>query len=154
MASRGTVLSVDTERPRQATVVAPHRQRIALVDDTGRGVTQLERGVHMKGYTPLLWRWGNGLHAMLQRERPDLVIVEFPAAKHCALGLAIRQVRRDPVIGQTPFILLVEGAAHFPRSLGHCTVACRPIDRWALYAIIADLIGPPPAPPHKHTATC
>lgn len=133
--------------PSAVTEEEPRKQRIALVDDTGRDVTRLADSVDAKGYVALPWRWGNGLRAMIARERPDLVIVNIPAAQHRALWMAVRQVQRDPIVGQTPFILLTEGAPRFPTPVGRCTVVFKPIERKALYAIVADLIGPPPAPP-------
>jgi CheY-like chemotaxis protein len=123
------------------------KQIIALVDDTGRDVTRLADSVDAKGYAALPWRWGNGLHAMIARDRPDLVIMDVPAAQHRALWRAVRQIQRDPEIGQTPFILLTEGAPRFPTPMGRCTLVFKPFERRALYGIVAELIGPPPVLP-------
>jgi hypothetical protein len=61
--------------------------------------------------------------------------------------MAVRRVQQDPVIGRTPFVLLTEGAPRFPTAVGRCTVVFKPIERKAIYAIVADLIGPPARPP-------
>jgi CheY-like chemotaxis protein len=147
IAAQPVATALASVAPSEAVAGEVRKQRIALVDDTGRDVTRLADSVDAKGYTALPWRWGNGLRAMIARERPDLVILDIPAEQHRALWMAVRQVQRDPIVGQTPFILLSEGAPRFPTPVGRCTVVFKPIERKDLYAIVAGLIGPPPVPP-------
>jgi CheY-like chemotaxis protein len=138
--------------PGPMELVEPRRQIIALVDDTGQDITRLADSVDAKGYVARPWRWGNGLQTMIARERPDLVIIDIPAAQHRALGLAIRRVQQDPVIGQTPMMVLSEGAPRLPTPVGRYSIVFNPIERKALYAIVAEIIGPPPplpAPPQR-----
>jgi CheY-like chemotaxis protein len=123
------------------------KQRIALIDDDGRGVSLLADGVEAKGYEALPWRWGNGLTDMLARERPDLVLIDVNAEAHRALWHVLQRLRRDPATREMPAILLTENETRFPAHGGRYQVLRKPIVRPLVYSVVEALVGPPPKPP-------
>ncbi len=119
------------------------KQVIALVDEDGKGVSQLAGSVEAKGYDALPWRWGNKLFEMIARDLPDVVVIDTRPEWRHALWHVLRRLQHDPRTYNTPVILLtdpdapVAGVSRYP-------VFTKPLNRFVLLQEIETLVGPPP----------
>lgn len=133
----------------QVSVPAPEKQQIALITADGALGRRVAKSLEAYGYGTLPWRWGNGMLAMLARERPDLAIIDVDMRVQRALWLVLHRLAKAPEMRGIPIMLCAAAAAPIPVCARRYPVLHKPVERSDLFHAVQAVVGPPPAPRHR-----
>lgn len=106
-------MAEDDKLPESAGASAPAaRQRVLLVDDDIEIIESLRYALTAKGYEVLIARDGNQGLAMVERDNPDLVILDMMMPKRSGF-LVLEQLRRTRLVPiRVIMITANEGSRH------------------------------------------
>lgn len=83
----------------------PQRTRIAVINDDATFLELMQELLEDEGYKVIMWREGDGAHAMVRRERPTLIILDL-RLEHPDMGWAVLQaLTLDPETVTIPVIV-------------------------------------------------
>lgn len=78
---------------------------IAIVDDDEPIVTFMCHLFESEGYHTLSWSRGEGAHALIQHEQPQLVVLDLWLEQHETGWNLLQSLRADPQTAHIPIIL-------------------------------------------------
>ena len=121
---------------------------VAVVDDASEFLRLVQDLLADEGYETVLWAGSHGVHEMLLREQPALVLLDI-RMEHEDSGVRILEtMRRDPHTAALPVIVCTADLA-FLRAHGerlralHCELLPKPFALDVLLENVTRLIGPP-----------
>jgi len=103
-----------------------------------------------EGFAVIEWPTGAGAHALIRRERPDVVLLDFRLEERRA-GLAVLDAIRDDPQTRETAVIACSGDIHFLREQGamlralQCGIIEKPFDIAELLALIHLSAGTRPA---------
>jgi DNA-binding response OmpR family regulator len=101
-----------TPEPKKASAKSSDRKKILLVDDDREIVESMRIALDASGYETMVARDGNQGLAMVEREDPDLVILDMMMPKRSGFLVLERLRRTRPVPVRVIMITANEGSRH------------------------------------------
>ncbi len=124
--------------------------RIAIVEDDPGLREMMAFLLGDEGFAVIAWLSGAGAHAMILRERPDVLLLDL-RLEECRTGMAVLdEIRNDPRTRDTA-VIVCSGDTHFLHEHGAmlrargCGVVEKPFDIGELFAMIRGFATAPGA---------
>ncbi|HLA85712.1 MAG TPA: response regulator [Thermoguttaceae bacterium] len=127
----------------------PEKKKVLLVDDDHEIIESLRVALSAKGYEVVIARDGNQGLAMVEREDPDMLILDMMMPKRSGFLVLERLRRARPVPLRIIMITANEGSRHkaYAEMLGVDDYIRKPFAMDRLLDSVGRLLGQPPEKP-------